>query len=110
MPRPRAVEAHVYLLKLKSYSAKALSVKLHGARPWHLRKSGGFFCSSERESPRQRPWHQNGRQTLATAVSLWTDSKREAGRCSPNSLCKVCTASRTMLASTTNETLYSEDP
>jgi hypothetical protein len=51
MPRPCAVEAHVFLLKLKRQLPKALSVSLHGASPWHLRES----CSCERESPRGEP-------------------------------------------------------
>src|SRR6266404_5028298 len=65
MPRPCAVEAHArgynersaafadatalrrggsrLLLKLRHYSPKASSVKLHGARPWHLGVAQLFF-------------------------------------------------------------------
>src|SRR6266404_703192 len=76
MPRPCAVEAHArgynersaafedatalrrggsrLLLKLRHYSPKASSVKLHGARPWHLGEWRSFFCSRARESPRRK--------------------------------------------------------
>src|SRR6266404_1005806 len=35
-------------------SLLAASVRLHGARPWHLCKLGRFLCSGERETPRRK--------------------------------------------------------
>src|SRR5258705_323149 len=32
----------------------AASVKLHGARPWHLREMLRLFCSRDRETPRRK--------------------------------------------------------
>jgi hypothetical protein len=32
----------------------AVSVKLHGARPWHLRELCSCLCSRERETPRRK--------------------------------------------------------
>ncbi len=79
MPRPCAVEAHArsykrtlrkfadatalrrggsrLLLKLRSSLPKTSSVKLHGARPWHLRELCLFFVAASVKLHGARPWH-----------------------------------------------------
>jgi hypothetical protein len=44
----------------------AASVRLHGARPWHLEENGeSAFCSGKRETPRRK------------AVGIWKRVERE---------------------------------
>ena len=43
-----------FLMKLKCQLPRALSVKLHGARPWHLSRMSRRFCSRDRETPRHK--------------------------------------------------------
>jgi len=51
-PRRKAVASERFL---RRFVFVAASVRLHGARPWHLeRVAREVFCSGERETPRRK--------------------------------------------------------
>ena len=83
MPRPGAMEVHVYV-------GLATSVRLHGTSPWHPKLFVGFG-SDERETPRDKPvasclkaWDLAQRRGITTyqpvATSIFVHSARHTGK------------------------------